>query len=303
MDWTHRLRLRQLQTILSLAKTGNLSRSAEELNTTQPALSKWLKDLEADLQLPLFERHARGLRPTPYGEALIEHARRIEGHLDAAREDMRALQDGGSGVVNIGMSGVAASDLVPKAVARLIQQIPKAQVRLSESTMNQLTPQLLHGELDIIVGRANVPIAESGIKVEPLYQDPIVFVAAQNHPLVARPSLLWDDVLAYPWIVWPQGTPMRSALETALAHAKKAMPQFFVESNSAILNITLLQHSNLIGSASYRASSRFERMKQLRILPMELGSAGSVSMYWRENNESRKAVALALRCLRECSES
>ncbi|RAD65106.1 LysR family transcriptional regulator, partial [Burkholderia multivorans] len=72
MDWTYRLRLRHLQVLLSLASTGNLSQSAAALATTQPALSKWLKELEEDVGLPLFERHARGLRPTPYGDALIE---------------------------------------------------------------------------------------------------------------------------------------------------------------------------------------------------------------------------------------
>ena len=67
MDWTYRLRLRHLQVLLSLASTGNLSQSAAALATTQPALSKWLKELEEDVGLPLFERHARGLRPTAYG--------------------------------------------------------------------------------------------------------------------------------------------------------------------------------------------------------------------------------------------
>ena len=59
MDWTHRLRLRHLQVLLSLAGTGNLSQSAVVLATTQPALSKWLKELEEDVGLPLFERHAQ----------------------------------------------------------------------------------------------------------------------------------------------------------------------------------------------------------------------------------------------------
>ncbi|RAB20178.1 LysR family transcriptional regulator, partial [Burkholderia multivorans] len=90
MDWTYRLRLRHLQVLLSLASTGNLSQSAAALATTQPALSKWLKELEEDVGLPLFERHARGLRPTPYGDALIEHARRVEAQLDVARDDMAA---------------------------------------------------------------------------------------------------------------------------------------------------------------------------------------------------------------------
>jgi DNA-binding transcriptional LysR family regulator len=115
MDWTYRLRLRHLQVLLSLASTGNLSQSAAALNSTQPALSKWLKELEEDVGLPLFERHARGLRPTSYGEALIEHARRIEAHLDIARDDMQALRAGGSGLVSIGTSGVSAADTVPPA--------------------------------------------------------------------------------------------------------------------------------------------------------------------------------------------
>ena len=152
MDWTYRLRLRHLQVLLSLASTGNLSQSAAALNTTQPALSKWLKELEEDVGLPLFERHARGLRPTSHGEALIEHARRIEAHLDLARDDMQALRAGGSGLVSIGTSGVSAADTVPLAVARLLERIPRAQVRLVEGTMNLLMPQLARGELDIVVG-------------------------------------------------------------------------------------------------------------------------------------------------------
>ena len=78
MDWTHRLRLRNLKMLLSLAQTRNISHSAAMLNTTQPGLSKWLKDLEDDIGLPLFERHARGLRPTPHGDVLIAHAQRVE---------------------------------------------------------------------------------------------------------------------------------------------------------------------------------------------------------------------------------
>jgi DNA-binding transcriptional LysR family regulator len=95
------LRLGHLQVLQSLASTGNLSESAAALNTTQPALSKRQKELEEDVGSPLFERHARLLRPTSYGDALIEHTRRIEAHLDIARDDMQALR-AGSGLVSWG---------------------------------------------------------------------------------------------------------------------------------------------------------------------------------------------------------
>ncbi|MCC8395789.1 LysR family transcriptional regulator [Paraburkholderia sp. MMS20-SJTR3] len=302
MDWTHRLRLRHLQVLLSLAETGNLSQSAVALNSSQPGLSKWLKELEEDVGLPLFERHARGLRPTVYGEALIQHARRIEARLDNARDDMQALRDGGSGLVTIGTSGVAAADTVPRAVARLLQRIPRAQVRLQESTMNELLPQLARGELDIVVGRSGSPNDNPEICVETLYMEPINLVARPGHPLVGRGPLGWNDVFDYPWIVWPQGTPVRTAMEQALAEAGRTMANHhFVESNSSILNITLLNHTDLLGVASHRSALRFERLNTIRILPIELAGAAAVSMYWRAENMDRAAVALAIESLRECA--
>ena len=302
MDWTYRLRLRHLQVLLSLARTSNLSQSAAALNTTQPALSKWLKELEEDVGLPLFERHARGLRPTSYGEALIEHARRIEAHLDTARDDMQALRDGGSGLVTIGTSGVSAADTVPLAVSRLLKRMPRAQVRLVESTMNLLMPQLARGELDIVVGRSDQLHDNPQVQVERLYVEPINFVARPQHPLGDRVSLGWDDVLAYSWIVWPQGTPVRDAFEAALAAAGRTLPAHCVESNSSILNLTLLNNTDLIGVASHRAALRFEQLNAVRILPIQLQGFGSVSMFWRPESANRAAVAMAVDSLRECAE-
>jgi DNA-binding transcriptional LysR family regulator len=300
MDWTYRLRLRHLQFLLSIAQTGNLSQSAQALHTTQPALSKWLKDLEADIGLPLFERHARGLQPTPYGQALLGHTQRIAGHLDSAREDMSALRDGGSGRVVVGTSGVSATGAVPLAITRLIGQLPRVQVRLAESAMNQLIPQLLQGELDIVVGRAmpaGARLAAHGLHAETLYRDSVNFIASLRHPLARRKTVDWNDLFAYPWIVWPEDTPIRQALETALAAAGHSLPRYCVESNSALLNLTLFAHSELIGVASQRAARHFASLKLARILPVALNAFGDVSMYWR-TDENRRAVTMALDCLR-----
>ncbi|MDA8455774.1 LysR family transcriptional regulator [Acidovorax sp. GBBC 3334] len=300
MDWTHRLRLRQLQMLLSLAQTGNMSQSAQQLHTAQPALSKWLKELEDDLGMVLFERHARGLRPTPQGEALIAHARRIEAHLDSARDDMQALRDGGSGLVAVGTSGASASDVVPMAVLRLLEWLPRAQIRLAESTMNVLMQQLAHGELDVVVGRSAPELHDTHIHAEMLYMEPIHLVARPQHPLLRlERELAWSDLMAYRWLVWPRGTPIRNALEGALSAAGHALPPGSVESNSVTLNLTLLGHSDTVGMASHRAALRFSHLGALRVLPVRLSGFGSVSMYWRENTTDRTAVASMLRALRE----
>ena len=241
----------------------------------------------------MLHAHARGLRPTPQGEALIAHARRIEAHLDTARDDMQALRDGGSGMVVVGTSGASASDVVPMAVLRLLEWLPRAQVRLAESTMNVLMRQLATGELDVVVGRSAPELHDAHIHAEMLYMEPIHLVARPQHPLLAQPpaqGLQWQHLMTYRWLVWPRGTPIRNALENALATAGHVLPPGSVESNSVTLNLTLLGHSDIIGLASHRAALRFSQMGVLRVLPLRLSGFGSVSMYWRENTTDRTAV-------------
>jgi DNA-binding transcriptional LysR family regulator len=298
MDWTQRVRLRNLQMLVDLSTTQNISHTAAALNITQPALSKWLKELEDDLGLTLFERHARGLRPTPQGQALIEHARRILAQLDLARDEMAAIRDGGSGLVAIGTSGASAADTVPLSVLKMLAQAPQTQVRLVESTMDRLLEQLSRGELDIVVGRSMPEYSHSGIRSEELYVEPIHLVARPKHPLFKRAKLQWADLLAYRWITWPRGTPIRNALEAALAQAGQSMPANHVESNSVTLNLTLLNNSDMIGVASHRAALRFAQLNAMRVLDLRLAAFGSVAAYWRHNEATRPAVALGLQCLR-----
>lgn len=299
MDWTHRLRLRNVKMLLSLAQTRNISHSAAMLNTTQPGLSKWLKDLEEDIGLPLFERHARGLTPTHYGEVLIEHAKRLEAQLDRASHDMEALREGSAGRVVIGASGAAASDTAPLAILRLLDRMPQAHVSLVEGTTDRLLEQLAQGNLDLVMGRMAPERIDPAIESESLYMDPIQMVTRPRHPLLSRGKLNWEDLRQYRWIVWPQGTPVRTALDRALAEAGESMPRDVVETNSVTSNLTLLNNSDMIGVASHRAALRLSQMNTLRILPMRLSGFGGVALYWRQESFRPQAVQMAMDCIRE----
>lgn len=298
-DWTDRIRLRNLKFLLSLAQTRNLSRSAKLLHTTQPGLSKWLKDLEADIGLPLFERHARGLTPTSHGQTLIAHARRIDAQLDRAVVDMNILRTGGAGRVVIGASGAAATEAAPRAILAMTERMPNMRIDLVEGTMDRLLGLLARGDLDIVMGltATNVPM-ESSIHSEVVYVEPIDLVARPGHPLFELPELHWRDVKKYRWIVWPSETPVRKALESALATANQSLPSNYIESNSVIANVTLLTHSDLIGTASHRSTTMLARLNLVRILPLKLEGTGSVSMYWRRDELYPKSLEMALDCVR-----
>lgn len=298
-DWTDRIRLRNLRFLLSLAQTRNLSHSAKLLHTTQPGLSKWLKDLESDIGLPLFERHARGLTPTSHGQTLIAHARRIDAQLERAAVDMKMLRTGGAGRVIIGASGAAATEAAPLAILEMSAHMPEMRIDLVEGTMDRLLPLLERGDLDIVMGRTAYELApESNIQSELLYIEPIDMIARLDHPLFKLPKLGWEDVTQYRWIVWPSQTPVRNALETALATANQSLPTNYIESNSVIANVTLLNNSDLIGTASHRSTLMLAQLNLVRILPIELEGFGSVSMYWRSDELFPKSLELALDCVR-----
>jgi DNA-binding transcriptional LysR family regulator len=91
---------------------------------------------------------------------------------------------------------------------------------------------------------------------------------------------------------------VRNALDSALADSGRTLPNHCVESNSSILNLTLLNNTDLVGVASHRAALRFEQLNALRILPVQLEGFGSVSVYWRAGNVNRAAVVIALESLR-----
>jgi DNA-binding transcriptional LysR family regulator len=82
MDWTRRIRVQHLQLLVTLAETGSISEAARISFSTQPALSKWLKELEENVGAPLFERHARGLKTTVHGNMLLGHAQRVLSEMD-----------------------------------------------------------------------------------------------------------------------------------------------------------------------------------------------------------------------------
>lgn len=299
LDWTYRLRLRNLQMLLSLAQTGNMSQSAEALHTTQPALSKWLKELEEDVGLPLFERHARGLRPTAYGTALLEHARRIEAHLNTARDDMRLMREGGSGLVTIGFAGASSVDTVPMAVLRVVEALPHAHVRLLENKIEHLMEALGAGEMDVVVGPSEMSSLNPLVRSEMLYAEPIHLVARAGHPIFETQTITWADVLRYPWALWAKGTPVRRAFDKVLMEVGLALPPNHIESNSATLTTTLLLHSDMIGVTSQRPALRYSRLKLLSLIPLNLGVSGSINLYWREDALERQAVRAAVQAIRD----
>lgn len=294
IDWTKRIRVRHLEILVELANSGNISLTADSLNMTQPGISRWLKELEDDIGLPLFERHTRGLRLTAHGEALLHHAKIILNQLDITKKDLNSRKNEGSGIVNIGITGAVTTDFAPKVVTKLLDIAPNIQIALFEGTMDSLLNRLHMGNLDIVIGRSPQHLLATDIEHETLYTEPFRFVVNPNHPLLKKQVIEWDEMYQYPWIIWPQNTPLRQDLEMALMAEKRTLPEKYVESNSLNLNIQLLSLQNFISVVSLRTARRFEHIGIIKILDIFISALGSVSVFRRKDSMQRPAVKKAL---------
>lgn len=299
--WIPRLNLRHLQLLVGLADLGSISDTARAMSTTQPALSKWLKELEEAIRAPLFERHTRGLAPTGHGLILLGHARRVLNEMERARLNLATLHGSSSCRVLLGTAPVSVTDLVPAAISAFLALHPMARVELREHTMSVLLDRLEKGELDVAVGSLDDYRPTPGLNSEVLYDEPMAVIARSGHPLAGAARLGWDDLLACDWILWPRGTVNRDRLDGALARAGRGPLPCRLESSSMLSNVTLLQKGDLLCAVSSRLARYFARRLQVTVLDFELGIENPIGMCWRDEPLQQAPTADVLECLRRAA--
>ncbi len=298
MEWTQRLRMRQLYLLVALHETRNVSHTAEKMGVTQPGLSKWLGELEKDLNVKLFKRNARGLTPTEFCTALVGHARAIIGELDRTQVTIRQMALGASGNLVVGTTPTVATGVVPRAAAHFRKRFPDAFLNIIENRLDELLPQLQEGKVDLVVTRTDQARLDAGMRCDILYPEQIRIVVGVGHPLARRRKVDWADVMRYPWVIPPQVSPIRRELEHELALAGQPQPRYRVETGSTLVIVTLLQDGNLISPMSSRLMAYFQGLGQVVPLPLPYLREGNVGVIRRRDTEESPMLASFMEGLR-----
>lgn len=241
----NRLKLRQLRLLVAVGKHGSIQNAARELNVSQPAATKMIKDLELDFDVQLFDRTNRGVVPTPFGETLIRHGKIIFAQVSNAAQELDDLGHGNSGRVVVGTLLAASSHLLPLAIGKLLQTRPKVRVKVVEGTNELLMPLLRSGEIDMVVGRLSTYRHRADLTQERLFDEPIHAIVGPEHPLVGRPALSFEDLRRYGWVVPPVETTLRRQLDQFFLQQDAYVPPQMVESVSYVTNRILAQSRNL----------------------------------------------------------
>jgi DNA-binding transcriptional LysR family regulator len=143
------MELRHLRYFVAVAETENVSKAAVALRLSQPALSRQIHDLEAELKVALFERSGRNLRLTGAGEDLLAYGRRVLDQAGAFRERARAIGGGAAGVLRVGATPQTLQRLFPAIIQRFRRIMPAVELRLTEGDANALVEALRRGDLHL----------------------------------------------------------------------------------------------------------------------------------------------------------
>jgi DNA-binding transcriptional LysR family regulator len=215
--------LRQLSVFAAVARHASFARAAEELHLTQPAVSMQVKELEATVELPLFERAGRSVRLTTPGEYLLVYARRVLAVLREAETAMAGLRGVEGGRMTIGMVSTAEY-FVPRLLARFRAEHPAVEMRLSiGNNRESLVRQLRDNEVDLaVMGR---PPRELDARAEPFAANPLGIIAAPGHALARRRRVAPKALEAEPFIVREPGSGTRAAMEQFFRDQRIAPPR------------------------------------------------------------------------------
>jgi DNA-binding transcriptional LysR family regulator len=265
-----RLRTRQLFLVVALAEEGNIHRAAATLNMTQPAASKMLRELEEMLDVALFERMPRGVRPTLYGDALVRHARAVLGSLDQAQEELIALRAGRLGHVAVGAITSPGVRVLPTAIAAVKSMHANMRITVEINTSNALLEQLSQDKLDVVIGRLSAEHDKLRLRYEPLAGEPVKAVVRRGHPLLDKDEVALPEVQRSAWIVPPAGSILRHRFELMFQRASLAPPSNVVETAALLFITRALEKSEMIAVLTEDVANYYAEHGLVEILPLPM---------------------------------
>ena len=283
------MEIRQLRYFLDIAQTEHLTQSAQNLFVTQSTLSHGLRQLELELNIPLFDRLGRGLRLSQAGAAFRVHAARALQEIEAGRmalADMTSLQ---SGTLTVGVIPTFLHTLVPAAVAAFSMLYPRVNIVVRDLRAGPIEEQLVEGQID--VGIAFYPAERDEIETEPLFNERMQLVVNRKHPLAHRRTLAVKDLARVPLAMLPRAFTTRRLIDDGLRRAG-VVPEVRVEMESVEGLLDVCRWGDLASIAPERAARQASDLLAIDLhSPAMLRHAG---ILWRRGaSRSRAALEFA----------
>ena len=278
IDWEsqigRRLRLRDLHAFFTAVQRGSMSKAAQQLGVSQPAVSEAIADLERALGVRLLDRHPHGIEPTMYGDALLQRSAAVFDELKQCIRDIEFLGDPTAGELKIGCPEAVAA-ILPPILESFSRKYPRVVLHVDQvSTATLELPGLRERKFDLVVALLLMPRVDDGqaddLNVEVLFDDHLVIAAGMRSRWARRRKIDLAELVDEPWILaTPDTGPYRIISEAFRARGLGA-PRISLMTLSVHLRTNMLASGHFIATFPSSVARLHADRFSLKVLPVDL---------------------------------
>ncbi len=304
-----RLRLRDLSVFFTVFESGSMARAADQLGVSTPSISNVIADLEHALGVRLFDRSAKGVVVTAYGQALLARGRAAFDELRQGVQDIESISNPTSGEVRIGCPESIAAGLLVALIEQLSLQYPRMRFFVEQvHTPTLKFPELEERKIDLVLARLlKRPLGgrlTDQLDAEVLFEDPFFIVVGKNSKWGRRRKMDLADLVDQPWVLTPTDV-LATMLVTRAFEARRMSPP-----TSTVETFSIHLRNNLVGKGRYVTAlprsvlKLSEKHYPLKALPIELSGVSSlVAVVTLRNRTLSPAAHLFIQSAREFARS
>lgn len=236
------MEFRAQECILKVAQCGSISKAAQQLYTSQPALSRYIAKLEADLGVAIFDRSKTPIALTPAGKLYATFAEEVLALRANLEESLQALSSYQTGSISVGIPHMRAAYMLPPILAKFREEFPGITVAVMEDSESKLEECILSGEVDIAILPS--PLFSRELTSEPIYREALKFTAPKGYLQEKHFSsdgvLFWPEILKLPFALYKKESPLRVLFDGLCRQYNCSEPSIYMETMSTNLLVQLV---------------------------------------------------------------
>jgi DNA-binding transcriptional LysR family regulator len=211
MEW------QQLEYFQMVARMEHVTRAAEQLKISQPALSRSIAKLEEELGVPLFQRQGRTLSLNRYGEMFLKRVNRAIQEITDGKQELQDLLNPSHGTVSLAFLHTLGTNVVPDLIGSFRTVFPQVNFQLYQNNTHAILDQLERGDIDFCLSSPTV--TRPGIRWLHLFTEELFVFVPNDHPMADRESIDLHEMSEEPFILLKPGYGLRSISDRLCAEA------------------------------------------------------------------------------------
>jgi DNA-binding transcriptional LysR family regulator len=265
-----RMKLQHLHVLMTVVQAGSMKKAAALMNTSQPAISRSIAELEHTIGVRLLDRNTQGIEPTEYGRAMLKHGVAAFDELMQGVKNIEFLTNPGAGEVRIGSSPYIAEIFVSGVTKRLFRRYPRIVFHLvTVEETDRLHRELSDRNVDLLIARRAGLFTDEKLGFELLYDSSFVVVAGARNPWVRRRHIALAELVNESWVLPPPEGVLGPAYLEVFRASGLDYPRTSVFAAPPTVRLNLLETGRFLTIVPISVL-RLSKRPGIRVLPVKL---------------------------------